>query len=336
MTQNHHKVSVIMSVYNGEGHIHDAVQGILAQTFTDFEFLIINDGSTDKTGDILRNFSDPRIKVIDNGANIGITKSVNKGLQLACGEYISRMDHDDIPLPYQLAKQVTFLEQNPGIGMTAGWVDIIDERNNQKSIWKADRDNLIPEDIFFTLFFENCIAQSSIMIRREILKQLGGYNEALRVVEDYELWNRVAKVTKIKKIPEVLVIRKEHGRNKDPKVSELYRRIQYDIYVNNIQKAHKHPLQPSELMAIHPYCFGESIQKIGFLELLRRLQEIHETILLSAPKFLVPKLLKKKAKAQIRQLFQSVSRREKIKFVPLYVYETFRFNFRKEFNSRPR
>lgn len=106
-------ISVIMPVYNGERHLHQAVESILRQTFDNFEFLIINDGSTDNTEAILGSFSDERIKLINNGANLGLAASLNKGVDLARGQYIARMDADDVSFPTRFERQLEFLESNP-------------------------------------------------------------------------------------------------------------------------------------------------------------------------------------------------------------------------------
>ncbi len=105
------RVTVLMSVYNGEKYLREAIDSILNQTFKDFEFLIIDDGSTDSSADIIRSYTDFRIRLIQNEKNIGLTRSLNKGLKLAKGEYIARMDVDDISLPIRFEKQVSFLDK---------------------------------------------------------------------------------------------------------------------------------------------------------------------------------------------------------------------------------
>jgi len=111
------KISVIMSVYNGEKYLREAIESILNQTFRDFEFIIINDGSTDKTSEILSSYNDPRIVIINNKRNIGLTKSLNKGLKMVKGEYIARQDADDVSLPERLERMVNFLDMNRDVGL---------------------------------------------------------------------------------------------------------------------------------------------------------------------------------------------------------------------------
>jgi glycosyltransferase involved in cell wall biosynthesis len=114
------KVTVLMSVYNGEEHLREAIDSILNQTYKNFEFLIIDDGSTDGSVNIIRSYLDPRIRLIKNKKNIGITRSLNKGLKLARGEYIARMDDDDIAFPERLEKQVRFLNEHVNVGLVGG------------------------------------------------------------------------------------------------------------------------------------------------------------------------------------------------------------------------
>ena len=106
------RVTALMSVFNGDKYLSEALESILNQTFTNFEFLIINDGSNDRTEDILKSYDDVRIRIINNDNNMGLAKSLNKGLRIARGEYIARMDADDISLPTRLARQVEFLDKN--------------------------------------------------------------------------------------------------------------------------------------------------------------------------------------------------------------------------------
>ncbi|MHA1713815.1 MAG: glycosyltransferase, partial [Candidatus Ranarchaeia archaeon] len=120
------KVSVIMSVYNAEKHVKKAIDSILSQTFRDFEFIIINDGSTDRTSEILKSYADPRLIVV-NQANRGVTQSLNKAIGMARGQYIARMDADDISLPQRLEMQVEFLEEHPEVGLVGTSVITIDE-----------------------------------------------------------------------------------------------------------------------------------------------------------------------------------------------------------------
>jgi len=202
---NHQNLTVLMSVYNGERTLHKAIDSILSQTYNDFEFLIINDGSTDSSKEIILSYSDPRIRFVDNRENLGLPRSLNKALELAQGEYIARMDADDVSSPQRLEKQVKFLKNNQDIDIVAGWIERVDEGGKHFGFWRADRKNNTPEEIYYTLHFKNCIAHSSVLFKKKLILKAGGYNENFTKSQDYELWIRLKKIAKFAKIKEILV-----------------------------------------------------------------------------------------------------------------------------------
>jgi len=188
-------ISIIMPVFNAEKYIHEAIESILNQTFTDFEFIIINDGSSDETQNIILRFNDPRIKLYNNDFNMGLVYSLNKGIQYARGKYIARMDADDISLPHRLEIQVNYLNLNQSIGVVGSNCIYI----NKDGV-KGDKTNL-PIDhqsIAWLLFFSVPIIHPSVMIRSEILKFTNGYDSLIVTAsrerysaEDYNLWIRL-------------------------------------------------------------------------------------------------------------------------------------------------
>ena len=195
------KVTVLMSVFNGERYLRAAIDSILKQIFNDFEFLIINDGSSDSTAEILKGYNDPRIQIINNEKNIGLTKSLNKGLRLARGEFIARQDADDISLPRRLEKQVAFLNSRPEYGLVGCWNYRIGANNKieDKVVFCTDHD-----DIVNMLLIENHFVHSSVMFRKECIEKLGGYNEDLKFAQDYDLWLRIAERYKVANLGEFL------------------------------------------------------------------------------------------------------------------------------------
>jgi glycosyltransferase involved in cell wall biosynthesis len=195
------KVSVLMPVYNGEKYIREAIDSILGQTFKDFEFLIIDDGSTDKTREILENYDDSRIKLINNKKNIGLTKSLNKGLKLARGEYIARQDSDDVSMPKRLEKEVSFLNHNKNTALVGTYYYMINERDKILKIIKPPTKS---EEIKIGLLKGNQFGHGSVMFRVECIKEVGYYREELGSVEDYDLWLRVSDRYNIANIPEPL------------------------------------------------------------------------------------------------------------------------------------
>ena len=193
------KVTVLMSVYNGEKYLKEAIDSILNQTFNDFEFLVVNDGSTDKTEDILQAYDDLRIKIINNGKNIGLTKSLNKGLKLAKGEYIARMDADDISMPGRLEREVEFLDKNPAVGLVGTYYLMINRKGNVLHTMKCLTESV---ELKEKLLRNNQFCHGSVMFRAECIKNLGSYREELG--QDYDLWLRISENYEVANIFEFL------------------------------------------------------------------------------------------------------------------------------------
>lgn len=198
------KVTVLMSVYNGESFLREAIESILNQTYKEFEFLIINDCSTDGSLKIIKSYNDSRINIIENKENIGLTKSLNKGLELAKGEYIARMDADDICLPHRLDIQVSFMDSNKEIGICGSWIQIL----GTTTILKFPKEN---EAIKVHMFETNALAHPTVIIRNSFFKTFSlHYDATFRCAQDYELWSRAYIHFKLANIQEVLVSYRSH------------------------------------------------------------------------------------------------------------------------------
>ena len=211
MIKSSPKITVLMPLFNGERYVREALESILGQTFADFEFLIIDDGSTDDSAAIVESYGDPRIRLVDNGTNLGVTTTLNRGIELARGEYIARMDCDDISLPTRLDEQLTYLERNPDCAMVAIPVLLIDEYGNDCGAWPDDRNTVSRNALYDFLPRANCIAHPGIMIRKSILSRYR-YNELQRVAQDYDLWLRmVSDQLTIHKLAEPLLKYREHS-----------------------------------------------------------------------------------------------------------------------------
>jgi glycosyltransferase involved in cell wall biosynthesis len=201
------KISIVMSVYNGERYLREAIEGILNQTFGDFEFLIVNDASNDDSPGIMRGYGDARIKILDNEENIGLTRSLNKAIEVARGEYIARQDADDVSLPKRLEEQLRYLKQNPEVAVLGTSIYIIDE--NGKISGRRD----VAEGPSQNLFRGSWFAHGSVMFRRDVIRAAGGYNELFRYCQDYELWLRLARDHPIRGLPQVLYKLRYHTGN---------------------------------------------------------------------------------------------------------------------------
>jgi len=199
-------VSVVLPVYNCEKYIAKAIESVLHQTFTDFEFIIINDGSTDHTEEIIRSFSDPRILYQVNNTNKGLVFTLNKGIDIAKGSYIARMDGDDICLPERFKKQFDYLQLNKEVDILATVVTLIDENEIVSGTWHSDINNVSARDIRKELPKDNCIAHPTVMGKTEIIKKYK-YNHTQSQSEDYDLWLRMMSGGGIiHKLPEPLLL----------------------------------------------------------------------------------------------------------------------------------
>ncbi|MBE0427546.1 MAG: glycosyltransferase family 2 protein [Nitrospirae bacterium] len=196
-------VSIIMSVYNGAKYVRKAVNSVLNQTFTDFEFIIVNDASTDDTGEILKQYGDNRITIINNSENIGLTKSLNKGIQISKGKYIARMDADDIAMPERIEKQVQFMEKNENIAILGTDYYPIDELGRRTHA-KLKRPHTT-EEIKKSIFLFNPFIHSTLMIRRWVFEEMGGYDERFELAQDYELSLRILSKHEGYNLPEELL-----------------------------------------------------------------------------------------------------------------------------------
>ncbi|MFA6922779.1 MAG: glycosyltransferase [Bacteroidales bacterium] len=211
MTENIPDITVLMPVYNCEKYIKESVESILNQTFVNFEFLIINDASTDNTRNIISSYNDKRIILIDNNENIGLSKSLNKGIEIAKGKYIARMDADDISLPTRLEKQFYFLNNNIEYCLVAAKIIGINEKSKETSMWDNDNNNITYRDIYYFLPKANCIAHPTVLIRKEILIEYK-YSEKPYFSQDWDLWLRlISDKKKIAKLDEVLLKYRVHN-----------------------------------------------------------------------------------------------------------------------------
>ncbi len=200
------KLSVLMCVFNGEHFLREAVESVLAQDFSDFEFIIIDDGSTDGTAAILNAFDDPRIRITHNGSNLGLINALNLGLEMARGEFIGRMDADDICQPDRFQKQLALLEDNPEIGCCGSWLRVIGE----STLYKFP---LTHEAIKAALLEYNPMAHPSIVFRSKLIQEAGlSYDLRFPGAEDYELWSRIIFLTGFANISEPLLLYRRHDQ----------------------------------------------------------------------------------------------------------------------------
>lgn len=200
MSQIKPVISVLMPAYNAAAYIREAIDSILNQTFTNFEFVIINDGSTDATEKIILSYSDERIKYYANECNMGIVKTLNRGIELCQGKYIARMDADDVSLPDRLEKQVHCLDAKLHV-VACGTVYAVLGDGLKMSVDVATD----AKDIRYDMAIYCQFAHSTMMIRKDTLDQYKlRYREEYKCAEDYKLWTEMLQYGEMENIPEVL------------------------------------------------------------------------------------------------------------------------------------
>lgn len=223
MLSNEPLVSVVMPVYNSDEYLAEAIESILDQTFRDFEFIIICDNPTNKTQQIIDNYqkTDNRI-IVFYQKNEGLVASLNKGCSVAKGEYIARMDADDISLLQRFEKQILFLERHQNIGIIGTWVNNISDDGSL--LKQTNKLPTSPNVLRYFLHFFSPLAHPSIMMRRRIFEKFGPYDVDALHAEDYELWSRIASDTDFSNIPEVLLKHRVHKKS----ISDEFKNTQND------------------------------------------------------------------------------------------------------------
>lgn len=207
-------VSVIMSVFNGEQWLETAIRSIVDQTYGHWEFIIIDDASNEATQQILRLFrNDSRFRIVRQEINRGLTKNLNTAIGMCRGEYIARMDADDISLPNRLQKQVDYLQRHPEADLVAGFIEFIDESGKPAGLWPDDRQCVTHQQIISRLPWRNCLAHPTVMFRKKLMMEFT-YNEAQTHSQDWDLWWQLADHRKqFAKIPETLLLYRLHRQS---------------------------------------------------------------------------------------------------------------------------
>jgi len=262
--------TVLMPVYNGEAYLKEAIESILSQTFSDFEFLIINDASTDKTVEIISSYNDPRIRLINNDENLQIAKSLNLGIKLSKAEFIIRMDCDDIAMPYRLEKQVKFMNDNPDIGVCGGFLNMF---GIHSFIGQYPQH---PQVIKCGMLYGCNISHPSVILRKSLfIKHNLFYDPEYLAAEDYELWSRAIKYMNFTNLEDVLLKYRTHTEGMSAKYSEIQMQNSIKIRRNQLIALGINPTQQElelhELIAqkiIYP-----GLANLSHCEILSKLNE---------------------------------------------------------------
>jgi glycosyltransferase involved in cell wall biosynthesis len=274
------RITVLLPVYNGERFLREAIDSILGQTWEDFELLVVNDGSTDGTATILRDYSDPRLHVITNEHNTGVPASLNRGLAHAKGEYVARIDADDLALPERLAEQLHYLDRHPLVGLVASATEVVDK--DGAAIRVEDHGTLSPEQLYYTLTFVNCIASSSVTFRRGLVLKTGGYDESMSYAIDYDLWLRVSRRAKIVKLRKVLA----KWRDTETNISHRFKAEQSAFadtaYLKNLRALMGTSINVDDALCFHNSAYPDRDFNITYPSLLV-LERIHERLIEDSP-----------------------------------------------------
>jgi len=275
------KVTVIIPVYNGEQFLRTSIESILNQTYGNFNVLVIDDGSTDNSQEIIKMYHDPRIKVLTNEKNQGLVFSLNRGLDCSDGDYAARMDCDDFSLPTRLEKQVEFMESNPDVGVCGTWYSVYDESLSNEMYTANLAVN--PEEIRTVLFFCCCLCHPSTMLRLSYFNKFQlRYNKSDLHAEDYGLWVRCSRLFQLANIPEVLL----HYRLSPKGICYTHRSEQMAstgrILIENLKNL---GIQRSDNEFLRLHCkiilgkdkLGGSADKIRIREWFNKLREANKT-----------------------------------------------------------
>jgi len=217
MSLENPKITVLMPVYNGEKYLRKAVDSILNQTFSDFEFLIINDGSSDDSVNIINSYSDPRIRLVHNEKNLKLVATLNKGFDLAQGEFLARMDCDDISLSQRLAKQVEVMDACPEVGVCGSWAKKINGNGEIIGNYRTPTGEKLAKFIWRP----SPVIHPTALIRNKIFKQYR-YDQEFMDAEDYELWLRVSRNSRLYNLSDYLLLYRMHSSS----VSNTKRTVQ--------------------------------------------------------------------------------------------------------------
>ncbi len=230
------KVTVLMPVFNGEAYLRTAIESILKQSFDDFEFLIIDDGSTDGSHAIISSYNDLRIRLEHHESNRGTVHALNHGIRLARGKYIARMDCDDVSRPQRLEQQVRFMDDNPGIGVCGSGMRLIKKGRLKNTRHLPESD----QELKITLLFNTCFFHPTVIMKKSLAATFR-YPENLVYTQDYNFWTRLARETQFANLRETLVYFREHAEQISTKKAA-------------VQKANARSIRASYLHAL----FGET------------------------------------------------------------------------------
>jgi glycosyltransferase involved in cell wall biosynthesis len=236
-------LTVLMTVYNGEAYLREAVESILNQTYRDFKFLILDNASTDSSREIIRSYDDPRIQLVALPENIGQVAALNKGLDMIDTPLVARMDADDISLPRRFERQVAFMAVHPEIGVCGTFTEVFSHQDKKETLYRWPTK---PEDIKVKLMFECCLPHPGVMLRKTFFDRYGlRYDEKIGHSFDWELWQRAGDHFGLANLPEFHLRYRFHPENESKKTSNLQEAAALKLDDRSLGRLelHRHPLR---------------------------------------------------------------------------------------------
>lgn len=212
------KLTVLLAVHNGERWLAGALESVLRQTWEDFELLVVDDGSRDRSVEIVASYRDERIRLLRAEEHRGLAAALNRGLAHASAELVARQDADDVSDPRRFERQLTFLDAHPDVALLGTWYRRIDASGRQVATRRLPCDASL---LRLALLFYCPFVHTSIMMRGAVARELGGYDEAVRYAEDFELWSRIARRAPVANLPEALVGMRVHETSMTSTMADL-------------------------------------------------------------------------------------------------------------------
>ncbi|MCG8310515.1 MAG: glycosyltransferase [Cytophagales bacterium] len=328
-------ISVLMPTFNAAKYLKKSIDSILNQTFKDFEFIIINDGSEDESVNVIKRFSDSRIKFIDGEQNLGLICRLNQGLEIAKGKYLIRMDADDISNQYRFERQLSFMEKNKEISICGSWAKVIGNRNFK------NKPPINDTDIKLKLI-EKCVPiHATTIIRKSIfIENQVSYNSAFKHAEDYKLWIDFASNVKFSNLSQFLYIIRSHENNVSKKFQNVqrkntkYLRIEYlkKIFQNQLPKRQVelllHIIDEKEFHSIEDFFYC--------IELIRYIDKIENFNIVSTNAF--KSFIKFKFWLSLTSSYKIgkeiyMASRDDLKFLDIGLYNRFKFYLKASFSN---
>lgn len=301
-------VSVILPVYNGEAFLKESIDSILNQTYSHFELIILNDGSTDNSESVCLSYNDKRIVYVSH-QNMGLAGTLNKGLTLCKGVYVARQDQDDIAFKNRLEMQVRFLEANKSILLLGTRANIF---SKQDGVFKTFNHATQPSVLKFDLLFNNPFVHSSVMFRKSAINEVGYYNTEQSFYEDYDLWSRFSFIGDVANLHDILLDYRHHEQGLSKRTNYFKENAILNISLQNIKRlmGDRNPVYAVLVSLYHEKYsdyHGESLKKLK-----GALRNIYDVLLKEYPQD--ENLLDKRYKQYVRIIENRLNMAERLKY----------------------